>query len=68
MGTGSKGGSYETITKEYVKFFAKNGVKLQLVETPGAEENIARLSNQNDPLQAAFVQAGLVTNENSKNL
>lgn len=68
MGTGSKGGSYETITKEYVKFFAKNGVKLQLVETPGAEENIARLSNQNDPLQAAFVQAGLVTDENSKHL
>jgi TRAP-type uncharacterized transport system substrate-binding protein len=68
MGTGSKGGSYEMITAEYVKFFAKNGVRLELTETPGAEENIARLSNPKDPLQAAFVQAGLVTNENSKNL
>lgn len=68
MGTGSKGGSYETITAEYVKFFAKNGVKLELIETPGAEENIARLANSKDPLQAAFVQGGLVTTENSKNL
>jgi TRAP-type uncharacterized transport system substrate-binding protein len=68
MGTGSKGGSYEMITAEYVKFFAKNGVRLELTETPGAEENIARLSNPKDPLQAAFVQGGLVTNENSKNL
>ena len=68
MGTGSKGGSYEVITAEYVKFFAQNGVKLELVETPGAEENIARLINPRDPLQAAFVQAGLVTKENSGNL
>jgi len=68
MGTGSKGGSYEVIASEYVKFFAKNGVNLVLVETPGAEENIARLSNPKDPLQAAFVQGGLVTKENSKDL
>jgi len=68
MGTGSKGGSYEVITAEYVKFFAKNGVKLELVETPGAEENIARLVNPRDPLQAAFVQSGLVTKKDSENL
>ncbi len=68
MGTGSKGGSYELITQEYVKFFAKNGVKLVLVETPGAEENIARLINSADPLQAALVQGGVVTHENSRGL
>jgi TRAP-type uncharacterized transport system substrate-binding protein len=68
MGTGSKGGSYEIITAEYVKFFAKNGVKLELVQTPGAEENISRLANPRDPLQAAFVQAGLVTKKDSENL
>jgi len=68
MATGSKGGSYEAITAEYVRFFAKNGVKLELVETPGAEENVARLLNPKDPIQAAFVQSGLVSKENSKNL
>ena len=68
MGTGSQGGSYELITQEYVKFFASHGVTLKLVTTPGAEENIARLSNPNDPLQAALVQSGLVTEENSKGL
>lgn len=68
MGTGSKGGSYEKVTKEYVEFFAKNGVTLELIETPGAEENIARLSDPKDPLQAAFVQGGLFTKENSKDI
>jgi TRAP-type uncharacterized transport system substrate-binding protein len=68
MATGSKGGSYEMIAKEYVDFFAKNGVHLELVETAGAEENIARLIDHNDPLQAAFVQSGLVNQQNSQEL
>ncbi len=68
MASGSKGGSYESITREYVDFFAKNGVLLELVETSGAEENIARLADPKDPLQAAFVQGGLVTGKHTENL
>ncbi len=68
MATGSQGGSYEVIAEKYVKFFAENGVKLELTRTLGAENNIARLSDPHDPLQAAFVQGGLVNDQNSKNL
>lgn len=68
MGSGSIGGSYEVITKEYVKFFAKNGVKLELVQTSGADENISRLKDPKDKFQAAFVQSGLITEDNKDGL
>ena len=68
MGTGSVGGSYEALAKQYVAFFAKNGVTLELVATAGAEENIQRLRNHKDRLQAALVQGGLVHLKDAKEL
>ena len=58
MATGSDGGSYEVLAKEYVTFFEKKGIKLELVNTAGAQENLKRLADRKDPMQAAFVQAG----------
>ncbi len=59
MATGTTGGSYEILGKKYAEFFEKKGITLELVHTHGAEENIQRLSDRKDPLQAAFVQAGV---------
>lgn len=59
MATGSPGGSYEVLGKKYAEYFASKGVELELVPTMGAQENIMRLSDRNDPIQAAFVQAGV---------
>jgi TRAP-type uncharacterized transport system substrate-binding protein len=59
MATGSPGSSYETLGKKYVAFFKKKGITLELVATTGAQENIDRLSDRDDPVQAAFVQAGV---------
>ena len=59
MTTGSVGGSYEVLGKKYAEFFAKRGVVLELAPTMGAQENLVRLSDRNDPVQAAFVQAGV---------
>ena len=59
MATGSTGGSYEVLGKKYAAFFEKKGITLELVNTQGAQENIQRLSDRKDPLQAAFVQAGV---------
>ncbi|OZA09610.1 MAG: TRAP ABC transporter substrate-binding protein, partial [Polynucleobacter sp. 24-46-87] len=58
MATGTEGGSYELMAKKYVDFFEKKGIKLELVKTKGAQENLKRLADRKDPLQAAFVQAG----------
>ena len=65
MATGSPGGSYEVLGKKYAEYFATKGITLELVQTMGAQENISRLSDRNDSIQAAFVQAGL---EHSKNI
>lgn len=59
MATGSPGGSYEALGKKYAEYFAKKGVTLELVPTMGAQENIDRLADRKDPVQAAFVQAGV---------
>ncbi len=59
MATGTTGGSSEMLGKQYAEFFAKKGITLELVPTNGAQENINRLSDRKDLLQAAFVQAGV---------
>jgi len=61
MASGAAGGLYEDLAKKYVDFFKKNGVTLELVSTKGAEDNINRLKNRSDRLQAAFIQGGLLT-------
>lgn len=60
MATGTKGSSNEMLGEQYAEFFARKGITLELISTNGAQENIDRLSDRNDPLQAAFVQAGVV--------
>ena len=64
IATGSPGGSYEILGKKYAEFFEKKGITLELLPTKGAEENIARLVDRNDPVQAAFVQAGTFNPKN----
>ena len=68
MATGTAGGSSEILGKQYAEFFAKKGITLELVPTNGAQENIDRLSNRNDELQAAFVQAGVVHTKDVKGI
>ena len=61
MATGVPGGLYEELAKQYAAFFKKNGVTLELVPSKGAEDNIKRLKDKKDKLQAAFIQGGLLT-------
>ncbi|CAM3788406.1 TAXI family TRAP transporter solute-binding subunit [Polynucleobacter brandtiae] len=59
MATGAPGSSYHELGKKYADFFAKKGIILELVQTEGAQEDMTRLANRQDPIQAAFVQAGV---------
>ncbi len=59
MATGSPGGSFEDLGKKYAEFFKEKGVTLELVATEGAQENINRLVDRNDSVQAAFVETGV---------
>jgi TRAP-type uncharacterized transport system substrate-binding protein len=59
MATGQPGGSYDALGKKYAAFFETKGITLELLATKGAEENIEFLADRNNPVQAAFVQAGV---------
>jgi len=68
LATGSPGGSYEALGRKYADYFAKKGVTLELVPTLGAQQNIERLADRSDPVQAAFVQAGVVHTKDVKGI
>jgi TRAP-type uncharacterized transport system substrate-binding protein len=63
-----KGGSYNVLAQKYAEFFRKNGVKLELLPTHGAQENLARLKNRHDRVQIAFVQGGIVDPEDTSGI
>jgi len=63
MATGV-GGSYKLMGEQYQAYFKSKGIHLQLVETHGSQENLQRLIDRKDPIQAAFVQGGLINVDN----
>lgn len=58
MATGT-GGSYKVLGQKYQAYFKSKGIHLELVETHGSFENLQHLIDRKDPIQAAFVQGGL---------
>lgn len=60
MATGQPGGFYDALGKKYAEFFEKKGITLELLSTKGAAENIEFLADRKNPVQAAFVQAGVI--------
>ena len=62
MATGI-GGSYKVLGEKYQAYFAKKDIELKLVETHGSKENLQHLRDRNDPIQAAFVQGGMIVSD-----
>lgn len=58
MATGRPGGSYNELGKKYAEYFEKRGIKLELIETTGAVDNLELIAGGGKKVQAAFVQAG----------
>lgn len=58
------GGSYKVLGEKYRAYFEKKGIELKLVETRGSKENLQHLIDRKDPIQAAFVQGGMIAVEN----
>jgi TRAP-type uncharacterized transport system substrate-binding protein len=63
MATGT-GGSYKVLGEKYKAYFARRGIELKLVETNGSKENLQHLIDRKDPIQAAFVQGGMIGVDN----
>lgn len=68
MATGPDGSAYRLYGERYRTLLAKQGVEVRLVETSGAQDNLARLLDAKSGVQAAFVQAGSTTEDQSPGL
>lgn len=66
LATGQPDSSLELLGKKYVDYFQKNGIKLELINTAGAFENINLLKQ--GKVDAAFSVGGIITDIDSSNI
>jgi TRAP-type uncharacterized transport system substrate-binding protein len=59
MLAGPKESSYYGIAGRYAKIIARSGVKVQVVETDGAQDNLKRLAGRKDYADVGFVLGGV---------
>src|SRR5450631_1125964 len=63
MATAFKGTSFDYYGQRYRDSFARSGVRLELRETAGTEENLGLLQNPGSGVQMAFVYGGISNGE-----
>jgi TRAP transporter TAXI family solute receptor len=63
IATGLPSGAYYRFAKAYEAHFAKQGVKLEVIETAGSVDNLQRLNDPKGGVDLAFVQGGAGTPE-----
>jgi TRAP-type uncharacterized transport system substrate-binding protein len=59
MASGPKDSSYFRNAKRYQELLAKQGVKINIIETDGAVDNLQRMLKPNSKIDVAFVQSNL---------
>ncbi|MDX2205241.1 MAG: TAXI family TRAP transporter solute-binding subunit [Hyphomicrobiaceae bacterium] len=60
IGAATPGSPYHEAAKRYARFFEGTGVRLEVRETRGSLDNLARLKDAKSGVDAAFLQGGLV--------
>lgn len=68
MTTGSEGGAYHEYGKRYREILARSGVELKLLPSEGGIENLRRLSDPRSGVDAGFLQGGVTTGREPKDL
>ena len=63
MSTGSPVGAYDTIGQAYRMLLAREGIDLELVQSSGSVENLARLLEPEGRVQIALIQGGTIGSE-----
>lgn len=61
--SGAPGGAYAQFAERYRQILARDGLKLDIVPSTGSLENLRRLTDENDPLDAGFIQGGVGSEE-----
>lgn len=68
ISAGAKGGAYHRYALEYQKILARDGIKLDVRESAGSLQNLARLRGATPEAGAAFVQGGTTQPEDADSM
>lgn len=68
MSTGGENGAFALFGKRYQQVLARNGIRVKLFPSSGAVENLRRLKDEFQKVDAGFVQDGMGETEGSANL
>jgi TRAP-type uncharacterized transport system substrate-binding protein len=68
MASGAEGSAYRAYAERYRDMLAKQGVTLRLVPTTGALDDLAKLRDPASGVSAAFVSAGVTTQQQAGGL
>jgi TRAP-type uncharacterized transport system substrate-binding protein len=68
MATGLEGGAYHEVGKRYREILAHHGIRLQLLATRGALDNLARLSDPRSGVGVGLLQGGITSEKESPDL
>jgi TRAP-type uncharacterized transport system substrate-binding protein len=68
IATGPPGSAYAEVGERYREILARDGVRLHLVPTNGAVENLQRLRDPRAKVSAGFLQSGTTSEEASPDL
>ncbi|MCZ8124546.1 MAG: TAXI family TRAP transporter solute-binding subunit [Magnetospirillum sp.] len=60
---GAPDGAYTQFAERYQRILAKDGLKVEIVHGAGSVDNLRRLTDANDPLEAGFIQGGVGSEE-----
>ena len=68
MTTGMEGGSFVIFGERYREILARDGINLKLLSSTGAVDNLRRLQDESQSVDAGFVQDGMGKAEEAPNL
>jgi len=68
MTTGFESGSYQIFGERYREILARDNISLELLPSSGSVENLKRLNDKNYRVDAGFVQAGMSSPAETKDI
>ena len=68
LAAGGPNGAYFKYARQYAEYFEEQGIRLNILETGGSVDNLARMSSPDSGVDAAFMQGGIATPEEHPDL
>ena len=65
---GQEDSTFHNHAKKYAELIARHGIKVKILTTDGSEENLDLLQKENGKVDVGFVQAGLVSEDETQGI